>query len=345
MTIASASCHLGSVLTVSLLAACGGGGGGDGTTPPTQAPATPTLSIGFGLKQISFNWPAVNRATHYKLFENADGASGFTQAGANIAAPATGTTLDIAVHRHDWANARYLVEACNSAGCSAASNEVSTATSVLAAIGYFKVSNAGEGDGFGHSVALSADGNTLVVGAPYEGSNATGIGGNQNNNSASESGAVYVFTRSGSTWVQQAYVKASNAGALDLFGTSVVLSANGDTLAVGAPYEASNATGIGGDQNDNSALRAGAVYIFVRSGLTWTQRAYIKASNAEAGDTFGASLALSADGETLVVTAISEGSAATGVNNTSPGQADNSARTSGAAYVFTHTGGVWSQQA
>ena len=125
---------------------------------------------------------------------------------------------------------------------------------------YVKASNTGTGDGFGSSVAV--DGNTLVVGAPSEDSNATGINGNQANNSASGSGAVYVFTRSNGVWTQQAYLKASNTGVQDHFGTSVALS--GETLAVGAPDEDSNAMGINGNQSDNSAENSGAVYIFTR---------------------------------------------------------------------------------
>ncbi len=73
-------------------------------------------------------------------------------------------------------------------------------------------------------------------------------------------GAAYVFTRSGSIWSQQDYVKASNTGAFDHFGISVALSADGSALAVGAHDEDSN--GIGGNQADNSALNAGAVYIY-----------------------------------------------------------------------------------
>jgi len=72
-------------------------------------------------------------------------------------------------------------------------------------------------------------------------------GGEQASNAASLSGAVYVFRRSGATWSQQAYVKASNTGASDQFGESVALSADG-TLAVGAPGESSAATSIGGNR-------------------------------------------------------------------------------------------------
>ena len=201
---------------------------------------------------------------------------------------------------------------------------------------YVKASNPGQDDLFGWSVAL--DGDSLAVGAPGEDSAATGVNGNQADNSAFDSGAVYVFTRTGGVWSQQAYVKASNTRVFDSFGWSVALS--GDTLAVGANKEDSGATGVNGNQVDNSAFGSGAVYVFTRQGGVWSQQAYVKASNTGELDVFGTSVALS--GDTLAVGAIFEDSAATGVNGN---QADNNAGHSGAVYVFTRTGGVWSQQA
>ena len=206
---------------------------------------------------------------------------------------------------------------------------------------YIKASNVGEGDRFGFSLALSSDGNTLAVGAINEDSAGRGIDGNQADNSATEAGAVYIFTRSGGMWSQQAYVKTSNASAGDEFGFSLALSSDGSTLAVGAPLEDSGATGIHGNQADNSAAEAGAVYIFTRSGGMWSQQAYVKASNTGAGDRFGASAALSSDGNTLAVGARNEASATTGINRD---ETDNSAPGAGAAYLFTRSGGTWSQQ-
>ena len=206
---------------------------------------------------------------------------------------------------------------------------------------YIKASNTGENDFFARSIALSSDGNTLAVGAPAESSNATGINGNQSDNSEFFSGAVYVFTRTGSTWSQQAYIKASNTDGGDSFGV-VALSSDGNTLAVGSPSESSNATGIGGNQADNTASGAGAVYIFTRSGTVWSQQEYIKGSNTESGDSFGRSVALSSDGNTLAVGAPSESSNATGINGN---QSDNTESFSGAVYIFTRTGSTWSQQA
>src|SRR5213078_3879262 len=145
------------------------------------------------------------------------------------------------------------------------------------------------------------DGNTLAVGTPMERSAATGINGKGENDPGDSSGAVYVYTRSGTRWAQQAYIKASNAGSDDQFGFAVTLSGDGNTLAVSAPYEDSAATGINGNQADDSMPNSGAVYVFARSGATWAQQAYVKASNtgaAEEGDQFGYSIALSGDGNT-----------------------------------------------
>jgi hypothetical protein len=174
--------------------------------------------------------------------------------------------------------------------------------------------------------------------AESESSDATNINGDQNSNAASDRGAVYVFTRSGGAWSQQAYLKASNTDAGDFFGASVALS--GDTLAVGAYGERSDATGVNGDQSSNAARDAGAVYVFTHSGGAWSQQAYLKASNTGAGVRFGASVALSDN--TLAVGAYGEDGGATGVNGD---QGSNSALSSGAVYVFTRSGGAWSQQA
>ena len=122
---------------------------------------------------------------------------------------------------------------------------------------YIKARNTGAGDQFGYSVSLSDDGNSLAVGAINEDSNSTGVGDLQNNNSTN-TGAVYVFSRSGiGTWSQQSYIKASNTDANDLFGISVSLSDDGNSLAVGATNEDSNAKGVNGEQNDDSAENSG----------------------------------------------------------------------------------------
>jgi len=200
---------------------------------------------------------------------------------------------------------------------------------------YLKASNTEAFDSFGVSVAI--DGDTIVVGANGEDSGATGVNGDESDNGAPSSGAAYVFVRTGSDWAQEAYLKASNPDTMDLFGLTTIWN---DTIVVAAPWERSSATGVDGDQSDNSAFLAGAAYVFVRSGTTWSQQAYLKASNAEAGDFFGRSASLWAD--TLVIGAPQEDSDANGVNGD---ETDNSAAWAGAAYVFTRSGSTWSQQA
>jgi hypothetical protein len=76
----------------------------------------------------------------------------------------------------------------------------------------------------------------------------------------------------GTSWTQQAYLKASNPGVGDAFGNSVSIS--GDTIVVGAYWEDSNATGVNGDQNNNGSIagKSGAAYVFVRDGSIWLKK-------------------------------------------------------------------------
>jgi trimeric autotransporter adhesin len=257
---------------------------------------------------------------------------------------------------------------------------------------YIKAPSTSQDAGFGSYVALSADGSTLAVSAPLEGSNATGVNSTPTG-SAEQSGAVYVFTRRDETWTEQAFIKASNAGDDDQFGSSLALSGDGSMLAVGAWFEDSPGTGVGGTQDGESEQASGAVYVFARtstrwsqeaylkasdsrafinfgasaalsrdgstlavgtgtngstvyvftrSSSTWTQRALVGASGGEPGDGFGSSVALSDDGSTLAVGAPLEDSAAIGVDGD---RADDGAPQSGAVYVFTGGGAMWTQRA
>lgn len=266
------------VAMATLLSACGGGGGSSSssTTTPTTAPAAPVLDpVTYDLKQLVFSWPAVAEADYYRLLENPDGASGFSEVATNI----TALTYDhdISVHLQDWVNASYILQACNSVGCT--SSSAVTATDSASPIGYFKASNTGAGDQFGYAVAVSGDGTTLAIGANQEDSNSTGIDSTPNDDgTADNSGAVYVFTLVNGSWVQQAYIKAPNTDASDQFGESLALSQDGNTLVVGAEREDGSVAGIyaptdggyGAAIGDDGASESGAVYVYSRSAATWS---------------------------------------------------------------------------
>lgn len=299
-------------------------------------PGAPAVSLAFGVKELQFSWLAAAGATFYRLLENPDGVSGYVQVATNVTATSYNHTIPV----HRRLNASYIVEACNSGGCTG-SQPQDVAGQLTQAIGYAKASNipvtsVGIGDQFGQSVAISGDGNTLAVGAPNEDSALTGVRAGSVNeatagNSASNSGAVYVFARIAGAWAQQAYVKASNAAVSDSFGGAIALSADGNTLAVGARGQAGS----------------GAAYVFTRTATTWSEQALVTASNAEAGDMFGISLALSGDGKTLAVGAPFESSDLIGVTAGSVSEAvtGNAAFFSGAVYVYARSGSAWSQQA
>ena len=286
------------------------------------------------------------------------------------------------LEQSDWKSIHEAYKAAKSQ--SAQSSRVTTQQA------YLKASNTGSFHAFGESVAVSGD--TVVIGATGEDSSATGINGNQADESVFDSGAAYVFVRNGGIWRQQAYLKASNTGRDDKFGCSVAISGDiivvgaleesgsmlasgaayvfvrssgawnqqaylkasnigsfdyfgesvaisGETIVVGAYGEDSNAVGVNGNQANNTALNSGAAYVYVRSGGTWSQQAYLKPSNTQAGDGFGFSVA--ASGDTIVVGSIGEDSNAVGANGI---QANNNADSSGAAYAFVRNGETWSQQ-
>lgn len=291
------------------------GPAGPGGTPVATPPATPTgLGLAAGTRQFQFTWNPVADATEYRIFEDLDGAGpgAETELGSPAAAVTQVRAMPVLVSR---TNAQYRVQACNAAGCGAKSAPAA-APALTPAIGYLKASNTAANHQFGTSMALSADGGTLVVGAPYEGG----------------SGAAYVFVRADDgSWAQQALLKASNADAGDLFGRAVAVSADGGKVVVGAPEERSNASGIDGNLSDNSAPYSGAAYVFARgAGGTWTQQAYVKSAPSRSHAEFGYSLGLSGDGTVLAVGARDDSPVGFNV---------------GAAFVFRLSAGVWTQEA
>jgi len=355
-----------------VLAACGGGGGnksfssssslssqrssytaasipanGSGTWPSVKAEATSP-------KTLTFSWSAVDGATSYRLYKNE--GNGYEQIGTDLTT--NSATDTIGVHVHDWINTYYVVEACIDTECEE-SERIYTATEMLKAIGYLKASNADAADFFGWSVALSADGTTLAVGAPSEDGNGTGATGNPDDNTSNNAGAVYVFVKNGNLWEQQAYLKASNTEQPNLniarflpndrFGYRVALSDDGNTLAVTSLLEDSPSYGINCNEGNfeitttyhssvksNSSassddpyddlIRAvdnnvGAVYVFKRADNTWTQDAYIKPEFPAPSLQFGETLALSGDGKTLAVGVSNDDNTVSGIHEYSSSSA------------------------
>jgi hypothetical protein len=187
-------------------------------------------------------------------------------------------------------------------------------------------------DGFGRAVAIAADAQTVVVGA-------AGAEGASRPSTFNE-GAAFVFTRTGTVWTQRAELGGAHADGNqnDRFGRAVAISADGATIAVGAPLEDGDALSTGDAPNVNAPL-AGAAYVFTTDNRTeWPLQAYLKAPNAQAGDAVGETVALAADGSTLAVGASGEdGDAASTL-----AASNNNLPNSGAVYVFTRTAASWS---
>lgn len=162
-------------------------------------------------------------------------------------------------------------------------------------------SDGDDGDWFGNSVAISGDGNVVVAGTDQD---------------DVATGAAYVFVRDPKTsqWTEQTKLTASDAEPIALFGSSVAISADGDTILVGADYD------------DEQAVGAGAAYVFVRDGNNWFEQAKLTALDGSGIDQFGSSVALSADGDRAVIGALH---ATSGL---------------GAAYFFTRNGSTWTQR-
>jgi hypothetical protein len=195
-----------------------------------------------------------------------------------------------------------------------------------------------ENKGFGVAVAICGD--IVVVGASNERAAPTAEGEKPGSVEKLMAGAAYVFVREGGEWRRQARLGASNARYKLHFGTSVAIS--GNTIIVGAIGDNSAAGGVNGDQTDDSALGAGAAYVFVRDGTKWSQQAYLKAPKPGKFDEFGTAVAIA--GETAVVGAVAAKAAKAANGRKSDGQRDKD-NGPGAAFVFMREGNVWSEQA
>lgn len=257
-------------------------------------PAAPNVTVGADIKQLTFDWDDAAGAAYYRLMYKV-GSGAWKPLIDTIPASTTQAKISVAVHLQSWSLLRYAVAACNPDGCTN-SAPVFPQNLMLDTIGYFKASNADRGDRFGHTVVLSADGRTLAVSAPQEDSNATGVNGNQADNSVSCSGAVYVFRRFSGGWRQEAYLKPTVIQPGLRFGSdlathrrSLSISADGSMLAIGAAEE-----------DWGGMSKVGVVYVFQRSSSgNWRLATRLRAPTPTANDHFGFSVDLSLDGLTL----------------------------------------------
>lgn len=383
---------LGTVSAMALLlTGCNTSSGkADNLTEPVEL-AAPTLTVE-SIKLLRFDWLGDETATHYRILENPDGQSGFTDISGTLA---SGTeTFQLVVPLHARINAKYILQHCDSDGCSD-SPATSVSGHLNAGIGYFKPDFVAPDDyyfgravaisGNGHVLAvtggkdvyiftsasqgswqqqqkltvrsdamsldLSEDGSRMAAGTPNDSMDAVGIFNSHNDVSAtgvSASGAVYLFTRNGVSWEEEAYIKASNNAAVSDFGGSISLSGDGRRLAVGSYKESNDAAGISStfpsSSENNGKSNSGAVYLYQYDGTEWQEDSYIKASNVNEGDFFGSTISLSDNGNRIAVGAPNEGNNATGISTTFP-TTSSGKFFSGAVYVYRRDGSDWVEDA
>jgi WD40 repeat protein len=160
--------------------------------------------------------------------------------------------------------------------------------------------NGAKKDWFGYSMAISKDGNTLAIGAVY-----ADVSGN------ADQGSVHIYARSGGAWKLQKTLTGEGGAAGDVFGVSVAISDDGNTVAVGAA----------GD-DIGSVSDKGSASVFVRKGTEWSAQQALVDDNGAAKANFGSSVSLSSDGNTLAVGGPNAGK--------------------GSVVVFTRANGTWS---
>ncbi len=217
------------------LSACGSSSSSSGDSAPATKPAEPSIKslTSEGIANFRFTWDSVSNVTHYQLFVNPDGSSGFTEIGGKI--DGSLTSFDLSVPLYDQADASYMLSACNAVGCSDSSTAFPPAAAALVdGIGYIKGLEADNLSQLGKHVSLSDDGNRMAVGAP----NYTPVTEEAN------AGGVFVFVKDGNTWKQEYFATSPNPDITDLFGSSVSLDSDGSTLVVGVPQEDSTTKGI-----------------------------------------------------------------------------------------------------
>jgi len=242
-------------------------------------PATPGVTTSSGaIKRLDFDWEIIPRSNYYELWFQANQAAPYVKFSESVPwRPHAGN--NISAHLLDWQQARYRVTACNPSGCSQ-TGPIAVENLFYDSLGYFKASPSRGGARFGVATALSEDGRTLAVVADGEPSS-TDLG----------HVAVYVFARSGSTWRQQARLRPTATNDDNNEAPAITISRDGNVVALGL---------LGADpEGPAGTSQTGAVYLFRRSGTTWTQQQ--KLPRPQTAAFFGFNLKLAEAGHTLLV--------------------------------------------
>jgi hypothetical protein len=290
-----------------------------------DVPDAPAVTLSSNTKRHSLQWPAAARASFYRVYKTQDSDTDFQLISGDILAQSFNHD-PVAVHLENWAHLRYRVDACLNSVVGAVLVTRCTPslpivpTNSLPLIGYFKAGNSQGVDVFGRRAVISGDGNTVAIAAVGEDSSPGG-----NDNSDDGAGAVYVYVRVAGhdTWFQQVMLKASDSSSNWSFGVDLSIADDGSTLVVGATRRGGSLATPGNNP--------GAAYIFARDPATrfWTEQAKLEASGAVPRDHFGDGVAISGDGNTVLVNA--------------PGT-DSNAPDYGATYVYTRDASGWTQQ-
>ena len=281
------------------------------------------------IKTFRISWQPSTNANFYRVLEDTDGASGFSQISDDL--DSSTLVFDHSISLYARINSRYIVQSCNESGC-VDSIEQTVSGTLENAIGYFKADVPFIEDRFGNSVSLSSDGNTLAVGVVDRG--AENIGG------------AFVFERIDGRWQQQAFLQAESEVTIVRFGRSILLSDNGDKLVVGAQIRDLTPPEPGGPNGFFIPVESGTVFVFERSDGVWQQQASLlpqsfeKDRTLDGDSTFGARLSMSADGTLIAVNARFDNSIPNVFN-----ESGFSIRSTGVVYVFETINNVWQQQA
>ncbi|MGL6161391.1 MAG: FG-GAP repeat protein [Microbulbifer sp.] len=300
--LAQTLCKAILALTIAFgLSACGGGGGGDNSSGSSSSSSSsggePRVSYAFTSAQITpggdlanpktlkFTWNTESNPDSFRLEVNPDGSSGFISVVDDISGSATSVPVELeSLHFTQWSSARYQLVAVKDGEDVSISDALPISNIDNARlVGYFKAPVMKAGNWFGSVITLSPDGETLAVSA----ANTSFV--DESGNSVAGAGTVYLYEKREGGWVQTEQFWASFPTREARFGSSVVISADGNTMAIGAPLESYTP-----DQEET-----GAVYFYVRSENGWQPDGKFVSATPTAYARLGTALSLSADGMVL----------------------------------------------